>query len=322
MGAVLLLSLFTFHSSLFSIMDFNAFWIILTGSLAAGACALVGSFLVLRKMAMLGDAISHAVLPGIAIAFFLTGSRAPLPMLIGAGAIGVAASVMIEALHRNGKLQQDASIGITFTWLFAVGVILISLFAGAVDLDQDCVLYGEIAYVPLDVITTGSGASLGPRAVWVVGSIFLLNLLFVMLFFRQLKLVSFDPALAASLGISTALWHYALVGMVSLTTVASFESVGAILVVAMLIAPAATAYLLTDRLKRMLVLSVASGVLSAVGGYYLAAVLDGSIAGAMAVVAGGQFALALAISSRRAGAGNPAFFPVSQLISNQHEKSS
>ncbi|MCC7439816.1 MAG: metal ABC transporter permease [Armatimonadetes bacterium] len=301
-------------------MDLNAFWIILTGALAAGACALVGSFLVLRKMAMLGDAISHAVLPGIAIAFFLTGSRAPLPMLIGAGAIGVAASVMIEALHRNGKLQQDASIGITFTWLFAVGVILISLFAGAVDLDQDCVLYGEIAYVPLDVITTGGGISLGPRAVWVVGAVFLLNLLFVILFFRQLKIVSFDSALAASLGISTALWHYALVGMVSLTTVAAFESVGAILVVAMLIAPAATAYLLTDRLKRMLVLSVASGVLSAVGGYYLAALLDGSIAGAMAVVAGGQFALALAISSRRSGAGNPAFLSVPQLISNQHEK--
>lgn len=278
-------------------MDLNAFWIILTGALAAGACALVGSFLVLRKMAMLGDAISHAVLPGIAIAFFLTGSRAPLPMLIGAGVLGVAASVMIEALHRSGKLQQDASIGITFTWLFAVGVILISLFAGAVDLDQDCVLYGEIAYVPLDLITTGSGASLGPRAVWVVGGIFLLNLVFVVAFFRRLTIVSFDPALAASLGISTALWHYALMGMVSLTTVASFESVGAILVVAMLIAPAATAYLLTERLKRMLVLSVASGVLSAVGGYYLAALLDGSVAGAMAVVAGVQFALA-AIASR------------------------
>lgn len=277
-------------------MDINAFWIILTGSLAAAACALVGSFLVLRKMAMLGDAISHAVLPGIAIAFFLTGSRTPLPMLIGAGTLGILASLMIEALHRNGKLQQDASIGITFTWLFAVGVILISLFAGAVDLDQDCVLYGEIAYVPLDIITTGSGVSLGPRAVWVVGSVFLLNLLFVIFFFRQLKIVSFDPALAASLGISTALWHYALMGMVSLTTVASFESVGAILVVAMLIAPAATAYLLTERLKRMLVLSVASGVLSAIGGYYLAAFLDGSVAGAIAVIAGIQFMLALVVS--------------------------
>lgn len=277
-------------------MDINAFWIILTGAFAAAACALVGSFLVLRKMAMLGDAISHAVLPGIAIAFFLTGSRTPLPMLIGAGTLGIFASLMIEALHRNGKLQQDASIGITFTWLFAVGVILISLFAGAVDLDQDCVLYGEIAYVPLDIITTGSGVSLGPRAVWVVGSVFLLNLLFVIFFFRQLKIVSFDPALAASLGISTALWHYALMGMVSLTTVASFESVGAILVVAMLIAPAATAYLLTERLKRMLVLSVASGVLSAIGGYYLAAFLDGSVAGAIAVIAGIQFMLALVVS--------------------------
>lgn len=277
-------------------MDINSIWIILTGTLAAASCALVGCFLVLRRMAMLGDAISHAVLPGIAIAFLFSGSRAPLPMLVGAGALGVITTFLIETLHRRGKLQQDASIGVTFTWLFAVGVILITLFASQVDLDQECVLYGEIAYVPLDTWVTGAGMNLGPRAIWTLGILLLLNLIFVVLGYKELKITAFDPALATSLGISATVWHYLLMGMVSLTTVGSFESVGAILVVAMLIAPPATAYLLTDRLDRMLCYAVAIGFLSALGGYLLASWLDGSIAGAMAVVAGIQFALAFFFS--------------------------
>jgi manganese/zinc/iron transport system permease protein len=277
-------------------MNLDSFWIILTGALAAGSCALVGTFLVLRKMSMLGDAISHAVLPGIAIAFFLTQSRASLPMVIGAGAIGVLAAFLIETLHRKGKLQQDASIGVVFTWLFALGVILISLFAGSVDLDQDCVLYGEIAYVPLDLWVTDSAASLGPTAVWLLGAVFLVNLIFVLLGYKELKITSFDPALAASVGISATLWHYILMGMVSLTTVSSFESVGAILVVALLIAPPATAYLLTDRLDRMLIYAVVVGVVASIGGYYLAVWMNGSIAGAIAVVAGIEFMLAFILS--------------------------
>jgi manganese/zinc/iron transport system permease protein len=274
----------------------NSFWIILTGVLAAGSCALVGCFLVLRRMSMLGDAISHAVLPGIAIAFLFSGSRAPLPMLVGAGALGVITTFVIETLHRRGKLQQDASIGVTFTWLFAVGVILITLFASQVDLDQECVLYGEIAYVPLDTWVTDGGVPMGPRAIWTLGVLFLLNLLFVALGYKELKITAFDPALATSLGISATLWHYLLMGMVSLTTVGAFESVGAILVVAMLIAPAATAYLLTDRLGRMLIYAAAAGAIAAIGGYLLALLLDGSIAGAMAVVAGLEFALAFFFS--------------------------
>jgi manganese/zinc/iron transport system permease protein len=277
-------------------MNLDSFWIILTGALAAGSCALVGTFLVLRKMSMLGDAISHAVLPGIAIAFFLTQSRASLPMVIGAGAIGVLAAFLIETLHRRGKLQQDASIGVVFTWLFALGVILISLFAGSVDLDQDCVLYGEIAYVPLDLWINSAGASLGPTAVWLLGAVFLVTLIFVLLGYKELKITSFDPALAASVGISATLWHYLLMGMVSLTTVSSFESVGAILVVALLIAPPATAYLLTDRLDRMLVYAVLAGILASIGGYYLAVWMNGSIAGAIAVVAGIEFLLAFIFS--------------------------
>ena len=273
-----------------------ALWIILTGALAASSCALVGSFLVLRRMAMLGDAISHAVLPGIAIAFLVSNSRAPLPMLVGASTLGVVTAVLVEWLHRSGRLQQDASIGVTFTWLFAIGVILITVFAGQVDLDQECVLYGEIAYVPWDTWTLVSGRSMGPRAVWILGGALLFNVAWISIAYKELKICAFDPELAASLGIPVAFFHYLLMAATSITTVTAFESVGAILVVAMIVGPAATAYLLTDRLAHMLLLSVGIGILSSGLGYLIAHLLDCSIAGAMSVVIGALFALALLLS--------------------------
>ena len=271
----------------------EAFWIILTGAFVAISCGLLGAFLILRKMAMVGDAISHAVLPGIVIAFLLAESRATLPMLIGAAALGLVTTLIIELLYRKARLQVDASIGITFTWLFAIGVILISLYAGQVDLDQDCVLYGEIAYVPLDLWITDSGRSLGPVPVWVTGGAALLVAMLVIVGYKGLKLTSFNPEYAAAIGISTAFWHYLLMSAVSVTTVVSFESVGAILVVAFLIVPPATAYLLTGRLPVMLGLTIVFGLLSSVGGYYLAYWINGSVAGAMAVVTGLFMAAAL-----------------------------
>jgi manganese/zinc/iron transport system permease protein len=270
-------------------------WIMLVGSLVAVACSLLGCFLVLRRLAMLGDAISHAVLPGIVIAFMLTHSRDILPMFVGAGLLGLLTTMLIDGLSRYGKLQDDASIGVTFTWLFAIGVILISAYAGQVDLDLECVLYGEILFAPFDTMQLG-GHELGPRSAWVLGGISIVNLLFVTLGYKQLKICAFDPALATSLGINVALWHYMLMGFVSLTTVGAFESVGAILVVAMLIVPPNTAYLLTDRLSSMLLISAICGVISATGGFLLALWLDGSIAGAMAAVSGLLFLLAALFS--------------------------
>lgn len=267
----------------------EAFWIILVGSLIAVSCALLGSYLILRKMSMVGDAISHAVLPGIVIAYLLSGSRETLPMLIGAAALGVLTTVLIELFHKKSNLQMDASIGITFTWLFAIGIILISLFAGQVDLDQDCVLYGEIAYVPLDLWITEGGYNLGPRTVWIASGLLLLLLVFIWRGYKGLFITTFNEEFAKALGIGVAFWHYALMGAVSLTTVISFESVGAILVVALLIVPPATAYLITTDLKKMLFLSSIFGILSAIGGYYLAALINGSIAGAIASVAGFLF---------------------------------
>ncbi len=276
----------------------QSFQIILTGSLVAISCGLLGCYLILRRMAMVGDAISHAVLPGIVIAFLLSGSRDSLIMLLGAGVIGILTTFLIEFFHKKGGLQTDASIGVTFTWLFAVGVILLSAYAGQVDIDQDCVLYGEIAYVPIDLWITKEGTIMGPRVLYISGSVLIIILTFIIIGYKGLFLTTFDPSFAAAIGISTGLWHYLLMGAVSLTTVASFEAVGAILVVALLIAPPATAYLLTENLKKMMMVSAGLGVLISTSGYYLAAALDGSIAGAMATMAGVFFAIAFLFSPK------------------------
>ena len=274
----------------------NDLYIISTAVLVSASCGLLGVFLILRKMAMVGDAISHAVLPGIVLAFLFSGNRDSITVLIGAMFLGILASVLIEVIHKKARLQEDAAIGVTFTWLFALGVILITLFSRQIDLDQDCVLYGEIAYVPLDLWFLDSGINLGPRALWVAGGLLIVVLTFVILGFKGLQVTSFNEEFAVSVGISAMVWHYLLMGMVSAVTVASFEVVGAILVVALLVGPAASAYLLSKRLPTMLVLTLVFGVLSSVSGYYLAKYLEGSIAGAIATMTGFWFVVSLVLS--------------------------
>lgn len=273
----------------------NDFQIILVGILVAVSCAILGCFLVLRKMAMVGDAISHAVLPGIVIAFLIVERFDSIFMLIGAAILGVFTTLLIEFLHKQGKLQTDASIGVSFTSLFALGVILISVFASQVDLDAECVLFGEIAYVPLHVwrIDLGDGAilNLGAKAAWWIGSVLMIILIFVIVFYKEMLLTTFDPAFASAIGINVSVWHYSLMSLVSLATVAAFESVGAVLVLAFLVVPPATAYLLTTNFKTMLFLSCFIGILTAVLGYYTASFLNASIAGSMTSVAGVIFAL-------------------------------
>lgn len=273
----------------------GSFWIVLTGALATSSCALLGTFLVLRKMSLLGDALSHAILPGIAIAFLFSDSRAIVPMFLGAAACGLLTTLLVETFHRKWNVQEDASIGIVFTALFALGVVIITVYAGQVDLDQECVLYGEIAYTPWDLLIVGD-VEYGPRPVWILGGVFLLDLLFVLCFYKELKIASFDPAMAVAVGINATLMHYLLMGAVSLTTVAAFESVGAILVVAMLIVPGATAYLWSDKLHVILILAVFFGLVSAAGGYWMASLWDSSIAGAMVAVVGAIFFVSLLLS--------------------------
>jgi manganese/zinc/iron transport system permease protein len=278
-------------------MSFD-FWIILTGSLVATSCALIGCFLILRKMAMIGDAISHAVLPGIVIAFALSGSRDSIPVLLGAAFFGVLTTFIIEWLSKKGNMHNDAAIGLVFTFFFAIGIILLTFLAGKIDLDADCVLHGEIVYVPLDQWTLASGLVLGPKKVWVLAGMLLIVLLVIKIGFKGLFLTTFDPAYAVSIGISSMLWHYVLMTLVSMITVVSFESVGAILVVAFLVVPAASAYLLTDKLSHMLFIAVLLGVFSSIGGYYIAKWIDGSIPGAMTLCLGILFLLTFLFSPK------------------------
>lgn len=264
----------------------------LLAAVVAAACALPGVFLILRRMALLSDAISHSVLLGIVLAFFVVRDLGSPVLLLGAAAMGVLTVALVEMMHRTRLVREDAAIGLVFPALFSLGVILISRYAGDVHLDLDAVLLGEIAFAPFDRLVVG-GRDLGPRGLWVMGSILLLNAAAIAVFYKELKLTTFDAALAAALGFSPAVVHYGFMTLVSITAVGAFDAVGSILVIALMIAPPAAAYLLTDRLSAMLLLSVLIGVSSAISGYWLAHLLDASIAGAMATMAGAHFALAL-----------------------------
>jgi manganese/zinc/iron transport system permease protein len=278
-------------------------WIILAGMLCAASASLLGTFLVLRRMSMLGDAISHAVLPGLAAAFLITGSRHSTFMFIGAIAVGILTSWLTQWTKKIGKVDEGAAIGVVFTGLFALGLVMIVRAADNVDLDPSCVLYGAIELTPLDRWMIGTWKI--PRVIIILSIVLLINLTCVIVFFRSLKITSFDPALADSLGISSQATHYLVAALVAMTAVASFESVGNILVVAMMIIPPATAALLTDRLSRMLVLSVSIGMASALLGHLAAISLPRafgfssvSTAGMMTTVAGILLFVALVAAPR------------------------
>jgi manganese/zinc/iron transport system permease protein len=243
-------------------------WIIIVACLCAISCATVGNFLVLRRMSLLGDAITHAVLPGLAVAFLVSGSRSSPIMFIGAVVVGVLTAFFTQWIRRIGDVDEGASMGVVFTSLFALGLVLIVQAADRVDLDAGCVLYGSIEYTPLNT-TEIFGFDI-PQAAVTLGIVAIINLIFVTLFFKELRISSFDPALATSMGFSAQWLHYGLMVLVAITSVASFESVGSVLVVAMLIVPAATAYLLTDRLSLMIGISIGVGIVSAVLGHFSA----------------------------------------------------
>lgn len=271
-------------------------WTMLMGFFVAAACGLVGNYLILRRMALVGDAISHSVLPGIVIAFLVSGSRNSTFMFIGALIAGIATTLLIELIHKKSRVKQDAAIGITFTSLFAVGVVLVSLYASKVDLDQECVLYGEVSNISADLPTVIGGITLGPAAAVRMAIVMLLTVILVAVFYKELLVSSFDPGLASSLGINASVVHYGLMCWLSVVVVSAFESVGAILVIAMLIVPGATASLLATRLPVVHTLSVVHAALSSVLGLHLSLWLNSSVAGAMVVVGGGLFVLAWVFS--------------------------
>jgi ABC-type Mn2+/Zn2+ transport system permease subunit/Mn-dependent DtxR family transcriptional regulator len=272
-----------------------AVWTIVVGVVCNVTCAILGCYLVLRRMSLLGDAISHSVLPGLAVGFFLSGSTSIVPMLAGAMVAALIATLLMQTLHTYGNVAADASMGVVYTVMFAVGVILVSQ-ARHVDLDTHCVLYGEIAFTTLDSVRL-FGLDVPRSLEWLV-PVLAAAVVFVTLFWKELKIVSFDAPLAVSMGINAALIHYLLMAMVTCASVAAFREVGSILVIAMLIVPAATAHLLTDRLARMMLIASGVAALSAVVGYLFAYRLNTNVAGMMAVAAGGQFALAVVFAPR------------------------
>ena len=277
-------------------------WIVVVGALAAAACAIPGSLLLLRRMSLMGDAISHAVLPGIAAAFLLTGNRASLPMFLGAAMVGALTALASEWLRARGRVEENASIGVVFTSLFALGILLMVRGSARVDLDPSCVLFGGIEFTPLDLVSIGGVVV--PRAVLTIGGVLVLNVICVVAFCKELALSIFDPQSAASLGLRPRLLQAMVMMMTAITAVACFESVGSILVVALLVVPAATARLLTLRLSAMVIVAVLVGAVAAATGHMAAVVVPallgaGSVntAGSIAVMAGAL--LVLVILTRR-----------------------
>ena len=270
----------------------------LIASIVAIACAIPGTFLVLRKMALISDAISHSILPGLVLGFFITHDLNSPLLIIMAALSGVITVVLVEFIQKTKLVKEDTAIGLVFPVLFSIGVIMIAKNANDVHLDTDAILLGELAFAPFDRFLV-DGSDLGPKSLWIIGTILLIIIGLLVAFFKELKISTFDAGLATALGFSPIMIHYGLMSVASITIVGSFDAVGAILVVALMIAPAATAYLLTDNLKKMLALSIIFGVFSAISGYWLAHWLDASISGSMTTILGIVFLIVYLFAPKR-----------------------
>ena len=297
-------------------------WIVVTSAIASMSCAVPGVFLLVRRQSMLGDTLSHTALPGIAIGFLVAmwlrhqgwlsdegyANSRHLIIVVAAMGVGVLASVLTETVQKLGRVEGNAALGVVFTSMFAFGLLLVRKFADQVDLDPDCVLYGTIETTVVDVV----GETAIPRAVLVNGSVLAINLLLTVVFFKELRVSAFDPAFATTMGINATAMHYALTAVTAATLVAAFESVGSILVIAMLVGPPATARLLTDSMRKTVMLSLVIASLAAVIGHVSAitvppilfrrlgfpTVVDASTAGMTAVACGLLFTIAVFCSPR------------------------
>ncbi|HEX7450190.1 MAG TPA: metal ABC transporter permease [Pirellulales bacterium] len=281
---------------LFSLAEPQALWTIAVAAVAGASCAILGCYLVLRRMSLLGDAISHAVLPGIALGFLIGGTTTSAWIFVCAAAVGLLTAFLIQTLTEQGQIAEDSSMGVVFTSLFAFGVVLIALVGPRVDLDLDCVLYGLLELVTLDTVPILGVEA--PRAMISLAAVFCLTVVFVATFWKELKIVSFDPQLADAMGLRAAVIHYLLMGMVALAVVAAFNAVGSVLVLAMLVVPAATGHLLSDRLGRMMAWAVAAAVVSAVMAYAGDVNLGVGMAPMLPLAAGALFATALLLAPR------------------------
>lgn len=267
---------------------------LLAAIFAALSCGLLGNFLVLRKQSLMGDAISHAVLPGLVGAFLITQSRSPGIMFAGAAISALITVALVEVIKRLGKVEPGAAMGVVFSVLFALGVFMLeNAAARSVDLDANCVLHGNLQnlfWTPWpnewsDFLKPQTIESI-PREVKTLFGTTLAVIIFITVFFKELRIASFDAGIATVQGINAGFMHMLLMTFVAIAAVASFEAVGSILVIAMLICPAATARLLTDRLITQILVSAVIALLTAIGGYALASWMGVNAAGMMATTAG------------------------------------
>ncbi len=279
-----------------ALFDNPALMIVATGLLVGAAAALIGPFLVLRQNAMLSDAISHSIVFGIVTVWLLTGIASGPVQIAGAALTGVLTVFLTEALARSGRVKDDAAIGLVFPMLFSAGVLLLNLYARDVHIDAHAVLLGEIGFVWLDRIEV-AGFQMPQALVW-MGAMTIVNAAFVALFWKELKLATFDPVLAQAFGLRPRLLFYGLLFLTSGTAVAAFDAVGAILFIAFVIVPPATAYLLTDRLVSMVLIGIAVAAISSFAGYFLAVAWDVSIGGMMALMTGVCLVLACLFGPR------------------------
>lgn len=274
------------------------FELIACASLIGAACALAGFFLVLRRGAMLADAISHSVLPGIVAAYFFAGGPNPLAGFAGALAAAMLSSWLIGLLASSKRLKDDAAIGLVFPAMFAIGVLAVSVWFRGVHLDADSVLFGEIVLAPLTRFVV-AGVDLGPQAAWIGAGLLALNAAYLAAFRSQLALATFDPEGAQALGARPSLVQYGLTTLVSATAVAAFSAVGAVLAVALLVVPTVAAGLLTKRFPLLLAGLLLGAIACSAGGAWAAIAADLSIAGCIACALGLWLALAGLLSPGR-----------------------
>ncbi|MGA3565643.1 metal ABC transporter permease [Melissospora conviva] len=257
------------------------------------ACALPGVFVVLRRSSMLVDAIGHAVLPGIVVGYFFTRDLDSPLLIIGAALAGLVVVLGSEWLTRTGLITGDAPQGLIFPALFSAGVILVTLNFANVHLDTHAVLVGDLNLAAWEQLIV-NGTSIGPAYLYVMLGVLALNIIFLGVFHTKLKVTTFDAQFATSIGIRAGLVNAAFMFLVSLTVTAAFNATGAILVIALMIVPPATAYLLSQSLPAMITLTAVIAVAGALAGFWTAYVLDAATSAGMAVFYGLVFVIVLA----------------------------
>lgn len=259
--------------------------------ITAVSCALLGVFLVLKNMAMMADALSHTVLLGIVLGYFIAGDLDSPILFVGAALFGVMTVYAIEYVVNKFAIQSDAATGLVFTLLFALAIILISKYARNVHLDVDVVLSGEVVFATLNTMEIfGIQVPISFARMFVM---LVINLAFVTVTYQQLKVSIFDPVYAKSIGVAVGFLNLVLMTLVSITTVVAFDTVGAILVISLMVAPALSAHLLSKRLSIMLLVALLYGVINSVLGYYVAIYFNVSISGTIAFAGFVTFLLTL-----------------------------